>query len=57
MQVKHGKLSFFSSLFFFSVTAFVLCLPVFIDFAGLLFSLARWSLIAVAAVSEVPREI
>lgn len=52
-----GSCLFFLPCFFFSVTAFVLCLPVFIDFAVLLSSLARWSLIAVAAVSEVHREI
>lgn len=34
-----------------------LCLLVFIDFAVLLFSLVRWSLIAVVAVSEVHREV
>lgn len=43
---------------FFSVTwGFFLCLLVFIDFAVLLFSLVRWSLIAVVAVSEVHREV
>lgn len=57
-EVREAVFSFL--LIFFSCHSFFfvcVCLPVFIGFAVLPFSLARWSLIAAVAVSEVHREI
>lgn len=52
-----GSCLFFPPWVFFCHRGVFLCLLVFIDFAVLLFSLVRWSLIAVVAVSEVHREV